>query len=127
MRESKFELVGRNKATGEIWRDVYTLEQLRRNREVLTFFDLDNDNCELLASRRYTGLKDKNGVDVYEDDVIWYGLNITGDKYMGSVVFDEAGFNLKSPLSRELLPLYGADQLEVIGNIHQNPELLEAK
>lgn len=74
---------------------------------------------------QYTGLKDKNGVEIYEGDIIWFALEIVGNKYMGQVVFDEGCFQLKSPLAQEQLPLYGSDELEVIGNIMENPELLK--
>lgn len=87
-----------------------------------------NDFLEYLQDEplmESTGLKDTNDREIYEGDVIWYGLNLTGDKYMGSVVFTEGCFQLESPLAEETLPLYGADQLEVIGNIYANPELLQ--
>ena len=67
-------------------------------------------NIELM---QYTGLKDKNGVEIYEDDV----LHMPNKKKSQHVVFKRGFFQM---------PEYFIDETdEVIGNIYENPELLE--
>lgn len=77
---------------------------------------------------QYTGLKDKNGVEIYEGDVIFY--NSTG--YKGEVSFSTLGgcsyYVFENGVGAEfgekkLLEM--VSDLEVIGNIYENPELLE--
>ena len=77
---------------------------------------------DIIDINMYTGLKDYNGKDVYEGDLIQdidYG--IMECKYLhGSFVwYSKNGFNIKL---MNYIP-----NIEVIGNIYENPELLLEK
>lgn len=82
-----------------------------------------------------TGLKDKDGVEIYEGGIIKTDLGLPGifpdrSKYMNaSIHFEAGGFTVRSlvaPNDRPYLAvILELAPCEVIGNIYQNAELLE--
>lgn len=85
----------------------------------------DNSRFEFM---QYTGLKDVNGIDIYESDIVRTRGGIAGVVEFGSVFIDEDNYPLcwfiqcKTPVT---LDGDSSDWLMVIGDIHSNPELLE--
>lgn len=70
---------------------------------------------------QYTGLKDKNGTEIYEGDIL---IDDAGEPVEHWVVkFSEGGFVGECAGVTEVL--FELTQLEVAGNIYENPELLE--
>ncbi|EJY7350909.1 YopX family protein [Listeria monocytogenes] len=70
---------------------------------------------------QYTGLKDKNGKKIFEGDICWEEHN----ECYGVVKFEEGKFlYVWENIAEDLWEV--ADDIEICGNIHENPELLEA-
>jgi uncharacterized phage protein (TIGR01671 family) len=72
---------------------------------------------------QYTGLKDKNGKEVFESDIVyWPHMEAYGIVYYNS---DEVHYFVKPIRTEDETESYlDSTHMEVIGNIYENPELI---
>ncbi len=89
-------------------------------------FWLDCCECEIM---QYTGLKDRNGIDIYEGDILKYKEEKEHSTHRIYFDSDKARFWDKRIEDGDSNSAhYGFDfveDCEIIGNIYENPELLK--
>lgn len=108
---------------------VKTIEFSRRGARIIHLAEVNSNgkgdhkrwhsSVELMQS---TGLKDKNGTEIYEGDIV---KNIYDEIYV--VKWFDAGFHLEERYNGgfDYSELHFGNNKEVIGNIYENPGLLE--
>lgn len=104
MREIKFRIWYPKSKKMVLWSEVIGLH-------ISTIFQKDSEFQKLM---QYTGLKDKNGAEIYEGDLIKFeGLAVLEVKFIYEEDEGRFGWN------------FGRTDCEVIGNIYENPELVK--
>lgn len=108
---------------------VHTIH-LNRNKVMLsTDFGIEGfevgEDCFVM---QYTGLKDENGVEIYEKDIV---VHEDGEYSFKAVVeYDQWQYYMKGIYPKDAFCFSdstdkGNSDVEVIGNIYENPELLD--
>ena len=111
-------------AKWEVW---YQFEDIDDSTpEHMPIEDISFYGDELILMQ-YTGLKDKNGKEIYEGDILKLGNTSS------FVIWSLDGWRFNSYMERGNLNLYlyvdktTKEIAEIIGNVHENPELLVVK
>lgn len=112
------------------YRDSYNGQPMIRTTMYSDYYDTED-----MILMQYTGLKDKNGKEIYEGDIIYCKKYIGGNWIedcieKGYVNFNNGEFGLyrKQGYYQSLYKFKEYDyEFEVIGNMYDNPELLSEK
>lgn len=103
-------------------RQKVKIRHLRETTRMTVLFD----DIELMQS---TGLFDKNDKEIFEGDIVRISMRIgrRTTTSIGAVEFDqfEVCFIIRNELGGHYVTMFHVRYLEVIGNIYQNPELVE--
>lgn len=118
------EILFRGKTYDNEWVEGFYVNQFGAH-EIYCLDDSDYQTRHIDPSTigQYTGLTDKNGTKIFEGDIV------DCLEYYGEVYYDHEGcFDLRDNTSEMCGGFIGSyNSLKVVGNIHDNPELLEGK
>ena len=125
MREIKF------RAWDSVQEVMLPVENIDFRNDLITLNEDDNsltDTFEMITLMQYTGMKDKNGKEIYEGDIV-------GSLHMrAEVIFEDGSFRFKwlDKITKRVRkynePMFKNTNIvfEVMGNIYENKELLES-
>lgn len=129
MREIKFR--GKRLDNGE-WVDGFVLFSQDKSEAVITILTATESVCENVDPAtvgQFTGFHDSNSKRIYDGDIVKFlahdGLGNELEDQQGAVKFKFGSYLIGGYNMCDIL--LNDDEAEVIGNIHDNPELLKTE
>ena len=113
MRETKFRYTVK-RDNGHIFSGVFELAAIESG-EVRKWWETNFIGIAQVRKDQFIGLKDCKGIEIYEGDILRH------EQHIGKVVWDYSGFMLE--VNHVIYAIWRG--CEVLGNVFQNPELLE--
>ena len=121
--QDKYEAYGDNLSSIDICKETITITSFYNYEDVYRF---ENEEVKLM---QYTGVKDKNGKEIYEGDIVLIKLDETSTWHKTVVGFKKGAFiaNLIDKEDYVYIFHHGFtdDDFEIIGNVYENKNLLE--
>lgn len=130
-------------------------DNINESLETVTELDFSGDGIDYLEIRdgdgevhgldirlggielsQYTGIKDKNGKKIFEGDIVYFedceykigAIHFVTTEFKGTVEHLEGGWLVINVEAEQTRVLWSeTEQVTIIGNKWQNPELLEAE
>lgn len=123
-REIKFRYVFKRKTDGHIYIIEFNVEALEDKSVSQIKTMLRNDLWELVARDQFTGLKDKNELELYADDII--DITRYEETTRHQIIWKEGGWRLNppGPFPTQYLGCFKSAIIEKKGNIYENKDLL---
>lgn len=122
MREIKFRIF--DKQENEYCEEPDYRWMLSRNGKL---YNSENDEWYNLGGRFivefFTGLTDKNGKEIYEGDILKYYDDCWEKNTLGKIIWENSTARFTANIGEQFIPNFVS---EIIGNIHDNPELLKS-
>lgn len=103
----------------KVFNEYWTDEQIKENAGWLLF--PDNSNINDIEIEKGSDEKDINGRFIFEGDI----LRLSIDGHVQDELFVVKDFHSLLFIFDHEDPCYAVDWVEIVGNIHHNPELLE--
>ena len=117
--------LGRMMSISDMWFNVDSLGEIGLNDAVMNYYiTVSPDEIELMQS---TGLKDKNGKEIFEGDIL------KSNKYITSVFYENGAYCVKfrrtpnTTVIMNVISFIEKYKTRIVGNIYENPELVEAE
>lgn len=109
------------------WVGIPTNSIVEKDVQILRLFD---DRRRRIEIQQFTGLKDKNGKEIFEGDILRVKLDGGFESFLVVWQQNKMGFGLRDLNKVDLIDSWAftpKNDFEIIGNKFENPELLEVQ
>lgn len=110
--------------------DKWIFGGLLRNEHPINRLYIYNGSCWGVnpdTVGQFTGLLDRTGKEIYEDDIVWWQGNMYVVRFLHGAFYgiDEAGYKRLLASMTHHSYLHKEDACKIVANIHDNPDFLK--